>query len=195
MKLFKYLLLGLLLTLVMSCGPRVTTKKPTNDNLSKYETFSYLPNAAIQMPDQAQNDNVNTLVIQQINERMMDEGYKLDRSEPDLLVLVSTKVNERTETETDPVYARYGAYNRPGLRVNSYYNNFYYRGYNTVPTVVGYDTDTYNYKEGTLIVQLVERSSKETVWKGVSSTSVYDSGTTQAMTQLVNAIFDEYPLK
>ena len=170
-----------LLTLIVSCGPRVTTKKPTNDNLSKYSTFSYLPNAAIEMPDQAQNDNVNTLVIQQINERMMDEGYKLDRS--------------GTETDTDPVYARYGAYNRSGLRVNSYYNNFYYRGYNTVPTVVGYDTDTYNYKEGTLIVQLVERSSNETVWKGVSSTSVYDSGTTQAMTQLVNAIFDEYPLK
>ena len=195
MKLYKLLSLFLLLVLVASCGPRVTTKKPTNDNLSKYSTFSYLPNAAINMPDQAQNDNVNTLVIQQINERMMDEGYKLDRSEPDLLVLVSTKVNERTETDTDPVYARYGAYNRSGLRVNSYYNNFYYRGYNTVPTVVGYDTDTYNYKEGTLIVQLVERSSNETVWKGVSSTSVYDSGTTQAMTQLVNAIFDEYPLK
>ncbi|ARN77524.1 hypothetical protein BST97_05730 [Nonlabens spongiae] len=116
-----------------------------------------MPNAAIHMPDQSQNDKVNTLVIQKINERMMDAGYRLDRSDPDLLILVSTKEYENTETDTDPVYARYGAYNRSGLRVKSYYNNFYYQGNNTVPTVVRYNTDTYNYKEGTINVQLVER--------------------------------------
>jgi len=194
MKTMKMLLLLCVATGIYSCGPAVTTTKPTNDNLSKYSTFSYLPNSAIEMPDQSYNDSVNSLVIQQINENMMDAGYKLDRSKPDLLVLVSTKIDQETETETDPVYARYGYYNRPGVGVNSYYNNYYYRGYTTYPAVVGYDTDTYSYKDGTLVVQLVDRESRETVWKGMSSTSIYDSSSTVAMTNLVNAIFKEYPL-
>ena len=109
---------------IYSCGPAITTTKPTNDNLNKYSTFSYLPNSAIQMPDKAYKDKVNTLVIQQINDRMMDAGYNLDREQPDLLVLVSTKIAQQTETESDPIYARYGYYNRPGLRINSYYNNY-----------------------------------------------------------------------
>ncbi|KQC34264.1 hypothetical protein AAU57_13650 [Nonlabens sp. YIK11] len=194
MKILKPLFFVLTVALVYSCGPAVNTTKPTDDSLKKYQSFSYLPNSAIEMPDMAMNDDVNTLVIQQINDRMMDAGYELDRTKPDLLVLVSTKVDETTETTTDPVYARYGNYNRPGLRVNSYYNNYYYNGYNTFPTVVGYDTDTYNYKDGTLIIQLVDRESRETVWKGISSTSIYNSGDTAAMTSLVNAIFEEYPL-
>lgn len=194
MKQLKTILLLVIATGIYSCGPAVTTTKPTTDNLNKYNTFSYLPNAAIEMPDKAYNDTINTLVIQQINDRMMDAGYNMDRDQPDLLVLVSTKIAQQTETQSDPVYARYGYYNRPGLRVNSFYNNYYYRGYSNFPTVVGYDTDTYNYKDGTLIVQLVDRKSNETVWKGISSTSIYDSSDTVAMASLVNAIFEEYPL-
>ncbi len=187
-------LLTLFTAAITSCGPKVTTLKPTNDNLNKYSSFSYLPNSSINMPDKAYNDSVNTLVIQQINDRMMDAGYAMDRDQPDLLVLVSTKVNEKTQTTTDPVYARYGFYNNPGIRVNPYYNNFYYRGFNSYQSVVGYDTDTYQYTDGTLIVQLVDRKSRETVWKGISSTSIYNSGDTAALTGLVNTIFEEYPL-
>jgi len=194
MKFLKPLLLALFATTIYSCGPAVTTTKPTNDKLGKYSTFSYLPNAAIEMPSRVTTDSVNTFIIQQINEKMMDAGYKLDRVNPDLLVLVSTKVTEETGVDKDPVYARYGAYNRAGLNVNPYYSNYYYNGYNNYPSVIGYDTETYSYDDGTLIIQLVERESKQTVWKGTSSTSIYDSGEINALTGLVNAIFEEYPL-
>jgi hypothetical protein len=180
---------------IYSCGPAVTTIKPTDDNLNKYSTFSYLPNAAIEMSTEGlSTEDTNTMIINQINRKMIDEGYKVDRTNPDLLVLVSTKVNEETVTNTDPVYARYGYYNRPNMRVNSYYNNSYYRGYANYPNVVGYDTDSYTYEDGTLIIQLVDRLSRETVWKGISSTDIYDTTSTIALTDLVNTIFEEYPL-
>lgn len=195
MKLLKPFFLTLVLATFYSCGPAVTTLKPTDDNLNKYATFSYLPNAAIDMPSEKFNtETVNTMVIQQINDKMIDAGYKIDRTKPDLLILVSTKINEQTVTDTDPVYASYGYYNRPNLRVNSYYNNSYYRGYANYPSVIGYDTDTYTYEDGTLIIQFVDRESRETVWKGISSTNIYDSTSTVALTDLVNAIFEEYPL-
>ena len=125
MKFLKPFLLTLMLTALYSCGPTVTTMKPTSDNLNKYATFSYLPNAAIEMPtENFSTETVNTMVIQQINDQMMDAGYRIERSKPDLLVLVSTKINQETETDTDPIYASYGYYNRPNIRVNSYYNNY-----------------------------------------------------------------------
>jgi len=194
MKFLKILLIAIFSTSIYSCGPAVATRKPTNDNLNKYSTFSYLPNSSIEMPDKNSNDDVNRMVLQSINDNMIDVGYKLDRSQPDLLVLVSTKVDEEKTVEREPVYASYGYYNRTNLAVNPYYNNYYYRGYNNFPRVVGYDTDTYNYTEGTLIIQLVDRESNETIWKGVSSSSIYNSGDIVAMTNMVNAIFEEYPL-
>ena len=194
MKLFKSILIILITASLYSCGPAVATVKTTDDNLNSYRSFSYLPNAALQMPNKSTSEGVNSIIIQSVNDNMIDAGYKLDRDNPDLLVLVSTKVNEETEVEKDPIYASYGYYNRPGIRVNSYYNNYYYYGYTKYPTVVGYDTDTYNYKEGTLVIYLVDKETNETVWKGASSTSIYDSGNIEAMTQLVNAIFKEYPL-
>lgn len=194
MKLIKSFSIALIAIITHSCGPAVTTMKPTNDNLDKYNTFSYLPNAALEMPDKNSKDGVNRMVIQAINDNMIDAGYRLERDAPDLLVLISSKIAQETEVDREPLYASYGYYNRPGLTVNPYYSNFYYRGYTTFPRVVGYDTDTYNYKEGTLIIQLVDRETNETVWKGLSSKSIYDSANTKAMTNLVNAIFEEYPL-
>ncbi len=195
MRLLKPLTLLILCTLLYSCGPTVSTMKPTGDDLSKYDSFSYLPNAAIEMPtENFTTDQVNSMVIQQINDRMMDAGYNLERNNPDLLVLVSTKVDQETEVDTDPIYASYGYYNNPSLRVNPYYNNYYYRGYNNYNNIIGYETDTYQYKDGTLVVQLVDRKTKETVWKGVSSTSIYDTTSAMALTNLVNEIFEEYPL-
>jgi hypothetical protein len=195
MKIFKFSILTVLVLAIYSCGPVVNTSKPTNANLNNYQTFSYLPNAAIEMPtENFSTETVNSMVIQQINDKMMDAGYKLDRDKPDLLVLVSTKINQETETDTEPIYARYGAYNRPNLRVNNYYNNYYFNGYDTYNTVIGYDTDTYTYKEGSLIIQLVDRDTRKTVWKGISNTDIYRSNSTAALTNLVNAIFEEYPL-
>ncbi len=194
MKLFKAILVIVTTATIYSCGPAVATVKTTDDNLSKYETFAYLPNASIETSERSINDKVNRLVIQSVNDNMIDSGYELDRDNPDLLVLVSTKINEETEVDRDPIYASYGYYNRPEVRVSPYYNNYYYYGYTNYPTVVGYDTDTYNYKEGTLVIYLVEKESNKTVWKGASSTSIYDSGNVEAMTRLVNAIFEEYPL-
>jgi len=49
-------------------------------------------------------------------------------------------------------------------------------------------------KKELLVIYLVDKETNETVWKGASSTSIYDSGNIEAMTQLVNAIFKEYPL-
>ncbi len=60
--------------------------------------------------------------------------------------------------------------------------------------VVGYDVDTYTYKEGTLVVDVVDRAKREVVWKGVSQTPVTNSRS-NAVQLMVDAISEEFPTK
>lgn len=191
---FKKNLAIIFLTLaVVSCGPRVTTSKTTSKDLSNYDTFAYLPNSSVQMPDKSYNEDVNSAIIEAVNNNMREVGYTMDRDNPDLLVLLSTKTDLETETTTDPVYATY-PYANGATTISPFYDPYYYSGYANYTRVVGYDTDTYAYKEGTLIINLVDRKTKQTVWKGISSKSVYNQTTTGAIEDLVNQIFQEYPL-
>ena len=195
MKTFKLTFVTLILISVIGCGPKVNTTKTSNVDLSKYETFAYLPNANAEVEDKRYNDeNINTLVVETVKSQMMGEGYTLDRDNPDLLVLISTKLDSETRTKTEAVYSTYPYTNRIN-RVGPYYNNYYYRGYNTYTGVVGYDTDTYSYKEGTLIIDLVDRKTKETVWKGIASDNIYEQATDTEIRKMVDDIFKEYPLK
>ncbi len=179
----------------VSCAPQVTTAQPTEADLSAYQSFAYLPNADIEMQNaDMDQDQVNQRIIQTVNNQMEQQGYSLDRDNPDLLVLISVKKNQETEVETDPVYATY-PYGTYGVNtVSPYYNNYYYNDFYNYGSVVGYDTDTYNYTEGTLIISLVDRESRNTVWKGMTSEAIYSGSTTDEIVQLVDDIFDEYPV-
>ena len=191
---FLPLMLFTLALLCFGCSPRVTTAQPTQADLSNYRTFAYLPNADVEMQDTGMDqDEVNSRIIQTVNLQMEKLGYTLDRSQPDLLVLVSVKKTQETARDTDPVYATY-PYGTSGINtVSPYYNNYYYNDFYRYGNVVGYDTDTYNYTEGTLIISLVDRETRNMVWKGMTSESIYSGSTTDELVDLVDTIFDEYP--
>ena len=195
MKKIKYVGFFVVLMLLISCGTsNVATMKTTNKDLSRYDTFAYLPNSNPAGTGINYNDEkVNTAVIETINMNMQQAGYNLDRENPDLLVLVSTKTNKETGVTSEPVYARY-PYEGTLTTIHPYYSNYYYPGFSTFNRVVGYDTDTYQYREGTLVINLVDRETRETVWKGIASENIYNQGTTAAIRELVNEIFEQYPL-
>ena len=187
------LLAGLFIT---ACSPRVTTAQPTDADLSKYRSFAYLPNADVSLPNaEMDQEQVNSQIVQTVNNQMERQGYTVDRDNPDLLVLISVKRDQETAVRTDPVYATY-PYGTYGVNtVSPYYNNYYYNDFYNYGGVVGYDTDTYNYTEGTLIISLVDRESRNTVWKGITSESIYQGSTTEEIVELVDDIFDEYPVQ
>ena len=193
MKNFKLLFLVLFSAAIASCGSAVKTVNPNNTDLSKYSTFAYLPNSNVEISGKNYNDEkVNTMVVEAINENMREAGYTLDRTNPDLLVLISTKTNIETTMDRDPVYATY-PYTYGVSTISPYYNPYYYAGYPTYTTIVGYDTDTYRYKEGTTVIDLVDRKTKKTVWKGVTSQDIYNTNSA-SVTTMVNRIFEKYPL-
>lgn len=190
------LIIGLLL---LSCGSSVDTVRPNNADLSKYETFAYLPNAEIDLPEMpSQVESINSFIIETINKQMDEAGYMLDRDNPDLLVLVSFSTDLRTERKEEPVYATFPYGNTvAGTPVSPFYQPYFFRGwYNWYYPggIVGYTTDTYSYQEGTVVVDLIDRETKQSVWKGRTSKSIINQSKTEAIEEAIRVIFKEYPL-
>ncbi|MGB5943989.1 MAG: DUF4136 domain-containing protein [Leeuwenhoekiella sp.] len=194
MKTLKSILILALPVLLFSCGPQVKTVKADDANLEQYDSFAYLPNTNIDVANKSYDTGaVNQMVIESIKENLEKEGYYMDKDSPDLLVLISAKTNLETETTTDPVYAAY-PYSATMTTVQPYYSSYYFNDYMNYSNVVGYDTDTNKYKEGTVIIDIIDRETKETVWKGISSEAIGSQTKTGAIKDLINEIFTEYPL-
>lgn len=183
----------ILCVLFGACGPKVLTVSPGTNDLRNYETFAYLPNTNIEVEGKKYNDDtVNKAIIEAVKLNLQKHGKELERDNPDLLVLISTSTNIQLETETEPVYATY-PYEYRLKKVNPYYGAYYYREYPNYTEVIGYNTDTYSYKEGTVVIDLIDRKTKKTVWKGVANDEIYTQVSSAAISEMVDEIFDEFP--
>lgn len=194
MKILKTMMILLIVSTWIGCGPRVTTTNPNDTDLDNYQTFAFLPNTNAEVNNSNSNstEDVNTMVLNAINKNLKEEGYRLDRSQPDLLVLVSTKTDSELATDRDAAYATY-PYTTGITTVAPYYEPYYFYNYTGYSNIVGYDYDTYTYEQGTLVIRLVDRQTKDTVWKGVATDPIYNQTTKRAITQMVDDIFAEFP--
>ena len=192
-KLTTSVLILLSLLWAVSCGPTLSTTKMTNNDLGNYKTFAYLPNTNFEVPDNldGQRSRVAKSIIDAMDKNMEDKGYKLDRKNPDLLVLLTTTYNKELMRDVDAVYATY-PYNTT-YPVSPYYENNYYWDYATYNEFVGYDVDYSDYKVGTLIVDIIDRKTKNKLWTGTAEQAIYQMNTSAAVAEYVDDIFDEYP--
>ena len=179
--------------LLYSCATNVRTLNPSANDLSDYETFAYLPNTNVEVEGKNYTDTtVNRSIVEAVRINLQQEGYKLDRKNPDMLVLISTSTNVEVETDTDPVYAAY-PYNYGVPTVSPYYDAYFYYDYPAYKQVIGYNTTTYTYEEGTLVIDLIDRKSHKTIWKGIASSDIYNQSSAAAIRGMVDDIFDEFP--
>jgi hypothetical protein len=180
---------------LIACGPTVNTTKTTGKDLGTYKTFAYLPNSNFEDLDKGYGNNkIGTTVIETVNTNMQQLGYTLDRTKPDLLVLLSTSTDLDTNVTKEPVYATYPNYYGSSYGVSPYYQNYYYNGYSRYNQLIGYDTDVNTYKEGTLRLSLVDSETKNIVWKGTASNSIYKSeNESKAIAKFVDDMFAKFP--
>lgn len=194
MKKVKSVFLGLVaLAITATCGPTLTTTKMTEKDLGNYDSFAYLPNTNFEVPkDMAgQKDKVAKSVIKAMNKNMKQLGYTLDRDNPDLLVLLTTKFDKEQMRDVDAVYATYPYIT--AYPVSPYYEPYYYNGYSNYGEFVGYDVDYSDYTVGTLIVDIIDRKTKKRIWTGTAEEAIYQYDTSAKITEYVNDIFDKYP--
>ena len=185
--------MGLVLSLfLLSCGPKVDTSKKTAQSLDSFSSYAFLPNQDTIQTTRYDNAFVNEIVINEIRENMQQEDYRLDRSQPDLLVYYHLMLDEATMADAAPIYTNYSYY-RPGYYVGPYYRNYMYNDYYTIPRIAGTGIRQVPYKEGTLVIDLINRRTNEIVWRGEASDIVTANNLEEELRQYINAIFENFP--
>lgn len=189
----KYFTLMLVLSLfVVSCGPKVTTSKKTAKDLDSFSSYAFLPNQDTIKTTRYDNRYVNEIVIDEINENMQNLDYRLDRNQPDLLVYYHLMMDEEMAVDANPIYTDYSYY-RPGYYVGPYYRNYAYNNYFTVPRIAGAGIQQIPYKEGTIVIDVIDRRTNEILWRGRANDLITPNNLEEELREYVNAIFDQFP--
>jgi hypothetical protein len=139
-------------------------------NLSNYHTFAWMP------PANSRNQTGGNIADAKIKDAatnaLVMKGLQLSQRNPDLVVNYTTKVG--TGTRTDYYSPYYGGF-YPGWGWGGGFGwgwGFGYRGYyNAFGGPFAYNggltyAEQEHYKEGTLIIDLIDRRTRKIVWRG-----------------------------
>jgi hypothetical protein len=183
MRTFKIYILavGLLFT-AASCA--VTDVDKTTD-FSKYKTFTW--GKSISDADEPAYDN--PLILKNIKETIEAEfakkGIYESASHADFIINYKTHTAEKREVRSSP-YAMSGPFFFP------MYRYYYWGGY--APYTWNYGTRETTFKEGTLIIDIVDARTQELVWRGTVKGNVDNLNVLERQVEKgVRAILKKYP--
>jgi hypothetical protein len=172
----------LLVSFLAGCasGPRIVANSAPDFNLADFRTFGFL------QPLSTDQGNVRTInsthLIEAATREMEMAGLRRADNNPDLLVnfLIATRetISSRPSTSASMHHSR-GRYNT-------------WRGYSMSMST----TQIVQRTEGTLAVDIIDRSANQLVWEGAASGRVTDSTRRNIEETLDNAIMDifaEFP--
>lgn len=153
-------------------------------DFKRYHTFGFFEKLA------TDDDRYETLITRYlkgaVTREMKSRGYTYLEKDPDLLVNFNVKLEEKQYVRTTSYpYGYYGYYG---------YRWGYYGAWG------GYDyySYTYEYTEGTLNIDLVDRVRRQMVWEGVAIGRVKKKdldNVEEAVANAVNLIFQHYPFR
>lgn len=137
-------------------------------NMSGYHTFAWMPVANVNANQQA-----DAAIKSSTTTALQGKGLALQQQKPDLLVSYTVTVGRGTRTD----YYTPGWYGGPywgwgggfgwGWGWRGWYGGPYYAFGGPFPYYGGVTyAEQENYKEGTLIIDLIDRRTRKVVWRG-----------------------------
>jgi hypothetical protein len=179
----KNLRLGMvfMLAAIYSCGPslKVTSDYDKAANFAQYKTFSLYQDAKV-------SDAISQLnhdrVINSIKSEMVKKGYQENTSSPDVLVNAVAIFKDKVSVSATTDYYGYGGFYRP-----------YYWGGGMSSSTTNYNTR--HYKDGSLIIDIVDANSKKLVWQGVGNKEIDKPAKDpdKAISSAVASIMESFP--
>ena len=182
-----------LIVIGVQCSPSVTTHKLSEQDLSRYKTYAYLPNSDTVKYADCEGEVVEQIVMQELNREMQKIGYRVDKEQPDLLIKTHVMFEQEQQQTTNPVYANYPYY-YSGYSVG-YTSPYYYSGYANVPRVVGNNVDEITYTEGTIAIDVIDAKTNEIIWRGWAEDPIDPDDFATEVQTYVDEVFDEYPVE
>ncbi|MDX2416636.1 MAG: DUF4136 domain-containing protein [Xanthomonadales bacterium] len=174
--------------LVASCAskPTIETDYDRTVDFGQYKTYAFFNPMGIENPNYS--SIYGSIFREAISKEMESRGYTTSDN-PDLLINVSGRLQDKTKvTTTSDPYMSGGYY---GYRRGAYGA---WGGY-------GYGTQTHvsQYTEGTVNVDMVDRSQKRMVWEGVAVGRVNEKRTNEETRTNIHAgikeMFAGYPFR
>ena len=166
---------------LLSCSQQaaVNADYDTSADFTKYKTYAWLDE--VLPPDRvpegvgAPNDITNRRIRSAVDAEMAAKGFTPTTTDPDLVIFYHVGVEDKVDV-TDWGY--------------SYASTGRYWGWNTR------NVDTYNYQEGSLIVDFVDMESKVLVWRGTAQQVLGDLSPEEAdqfIKDIVKQVMALYP--
>jgi len=168
-----------LVVLAVGCAPtlKVETDFDPGANFSDYKTFNW---KEVTIPGDALADNsiLKNVVKSAIQEEMTKKGFRLQEGGgADLVVVFHGRRQYSAEITNWRAYGWYNPWWGP------------YGGYTTVST----------YREGTLVIDIVDAKKKQLVWRGLGTKSIEGYTDSEKRNRMIkNAItkiFNKFPPK
>lgn len=171
-------LLGLVLPvlLVVSCATPAYVEKDEAADFSRYKSFAWVDNSNKDAKGR-QNELLKKNVQEAVNLKLEKEGWKEDRNSPDVLLSYDMLVERTTRESRDPVYSQ------PFSRI---FYNPYTRRYGRIwypSTFMGYDSNSFSVREGTLTITMLDARSEKTIWQGWTTDEVRSRNVTKKEVQ------------
>ena len=164
-KFVKSILLALTVYMASGCSPyQYYSIQSSNASFGKYRRFAWLPPVDT-IKNSRYNDIVDEKIKNEVTAQLEKRGLVLKAHHPDLLVRYSIAVNDKVRLYNNPVYIYSGQFYRGAVQYhNSRY--FYYTYRAPYPIYVGQEIQQVPYKEGTLIIDLIDQHTSRVIWRG-----------------------------
>lgn len=168
-----------LLLAACASGPKIRVDADPRADLGSYRTFAFFEPAATDV-----TAKYTTLVSSRLRQATRTQlerlGFIYSEKEPDLLVNFTFRVVEKRDTLMS---GGFGYYNF------GYYPD--YRGhYGSYPA-----TSVYDYREGTLTIDLADVSRNQMIWQGIAEGEIDEDSSFEspALDSTVAKIFSNFP--
>lgn len=190
----KCFLLLLVYTLAGCSSYQYYAVQSTGASFAKYRTFAWLPST-----DTAKTNGYSDIADEKIKEvateKLESRGLILRPGRPDLLVRYSIAINNKVKYYNNPVYVYGGGYYSGIARYH--HGRYYYFSYRQpFPVYVDSDIDQVPFKEGTLIIDLIDRKSGHVIWRGYGRGEIENpEKAMNDIPEVVAGIINKLPLK
>jgi hypothetical protein len=147
-------------SLLFSCGPsvKVTSDHDSSVNLHQYHTFSMYKLES--KTDAVSQLNANRITAA-VKREMLKKGFTESATNPDLLINTIAILKDRQSVSSNTDFYGYGGAYRPYA---------WGAGAGGVSASTTYSVE--NYKDGSLIIDIVEAASKKLIWQGTGNSEI-----------------------
>lgn len=183
-----FLLLLIIPFVFSSCSStKYTSEFDPAVNFTQYKTFNFL--SWSKHTDELLSDKDKKRVHDAVIIEMEKLGFVKTDAQGDLVINILLIIDEKTGT------AMYNDFYTSGIGTGYYYGPW---GYNNPGGVSAYTTmHSYDYKEGTLIIDLLDTKKKQLAWQGIAKGTIKSNPKSRddGIKEIFKKLFEKFPIE